>query len=161
MLIQSLFTDPIFFFRVIVIITISICLHELGHGIAAISQGDRTPIARGHMTLNPLVHMGIHSLFFLFLTGIAWGQMPVNPRMFRYPKWSNIIVSAAGPFVNFILGFIGVLIIKLSQSTFTGNFISSEFFYYVAYLNLALGFFNLSPIPPLDGFHVASEFFLQ
>ena len=159
MFIKSLFTDPIFFCRVIVIITISICLHELGHGIAAISQGDRTPITKGHMTLNPVVHMGVHSILFLCLTGMAWGQMPVNPRMFRYPKWSNIIVSAAGPFTNFVLGFIGILIVKLSRITFAGTFVSSEFFYYVAYLNFALGFFNLCPIPPLDGFHVASEFF--
>ena len=159
MLIENLFTNPVFFFRVVVIITLSICLHELGHGIAAISQGDKTPIETGHMTLNPVVHMGVHSLFFLVLTGMAWGQMPVSPNRFRHPKWSNIIVSAAGPFTNFILGFIGIIILKLSGTTSAGNFISAEFFYYVAYLNFSLGFFNLCPIPPLDGFHVASEFF--
>ncbi len=59
MLIESLFINPIYFFRVVVILIISICLHELGHGIAAISQGDNTPIERGHMSIDPVVHMGV------------------------------------------------------------------------------------------------------
>lgn len=65
----------------------SIVIHELAHGFAAISQGDRTPISQGHITLNPVVHMGWPSLIFLVIAGIAWGQMPVNPSKFRYPKW--------------------------------------------------------------------------
>ena len=161
MLIYSLFSNPAFFCTIVVIIAISISLHELGHGIAAISQGDKTPIYTGHMTLNPVVHLGIPSIVFLLLTGMAWGQMPVNPRNFRDSKWSNIIVSAAGPLTNFALGFGGILVIKI---LFNLSFASSgmiEFFYYVAYLNFALGMFNLFPLPPLDGFHIASEFFPQ
>ena len=161
MLIYSLFSNPTFFCTIVTIIAISISLHELGHGIAAISQGDRTPIDTGHMTLNPVVHLGVPSLVFLLLTGMAWGQMPVNPRKFRNYKWSNIIVSAAGPLTNFAIGLAGILVIKiLLNLPFASNGMI-EFFYYVAYLNFALGMFNLFPLPPLDGFHVASEFFPQ
>lgn len=159
MLIYSLFSNPTFFCTIIVIIAVSISLHELGHGIAAISQGDKTPVHTGHMTLNPVVHLGVPSLVFLCLTGMAWGQMPVNPRNFRDPKWSNVIVSAAGPFTNFVLGFIGILVIKSLVSLSFNNYGVIEFFSYVAYLNFALGMFNLCPLPPLDGFHIASEFF--
>ncbi len=100
MFINQLFRNPVYFLRVVIILIVSICLHELGHGIAAISQGDDTLFKTGHLTLNPLVHMGIHSLIFLAIAGIAWGQMPVNPGKFRSPKWGNILVAAAGWFFN-------------------------------------------------------------
>ncbi|MCV3215717.1 hypothetical protein OGM63_19740 [Plectonema radiosum NIES-515] len=60
------------------------------------SQGDDTPQRTGHLTLNPVVHMGWESIIFLCIAGIAWGQMPVNPSKFRSAKLGNIIVSAAG-----------------------------------------------------------------
>ena len=50
--------------------------------------------------MNPLVHMGIHSIFFLLFAEIAWGQMSINPNNLRNPKWGNIWVSAAGPLTN-------------------------------------------------------------
>ncbi len=157
--IQYLFTDPLFYLRIVVILIISICLHELGHGIAAIYQGDDTPIKRGHMTLDPLVHMGPQSLVFLAVAGIAWGAMPVNPKRFKDPKWGNILVSAAGPITNFVLGILAIALIRVSSQTFLSGIISENFLYYIAYINFGLGFFNLCPIPPLDGFNVASEFY--
>ena len=157
--IQYLFTDPLFYLRVVIILIISICLHELGHGIAAIYQGDDTPIKRGHMTLDPLVHMGPQSLVFLVIAGIAWGAMPVNPNRFKDGKWGNILVSAAGPLTNFILGILAIALIRVSSKTFLSDIVSENFLYYIAYFNFGLGFFNLCPIPPLDGFHVASEFY--
>ena len=72
--IQYLFTEPLLYFRIVAILIISICLHELGHGIAAIYQGDDTPIKRGHMTLDPLVHMGTQSLVFLSCCGYRLGS---------------------------------------------------------------------------------------
>ena len=80
MFINTLVTAPIFYARVVMILIISISLHELGHGFAAMSQRDDTPRTSGHITMNPVVHMGVHSIFFLALAGIAWGQMPVNPK---------------------------------------------------------------------------------
>lgn len=74
MFLSTLFGDPIYFLRAITIIVISICLHELAHGLAAISQGDNTPIKTGHMTLNPIVHMGWYSLIFMIISGFAVWQ---------------------------------------------------------------------------------------
>ena len=144
MLIEALFSNPVYFFRVVVILIISICLHELGHGIAAISQGDNTPIERGHMTFYPVVHMGVHSLVFLVLVGMAWGAMPVNPDRFRNPKWGNILVAIAGPLTNFALGIFAIFLIRLASPTFFGDLISWQFFSLVALFNFALGMFNLN-----------------
>ncbi|MCC0179100.1 site-2 protease family protein [Waterburya agarophytonicola K14] len=157
MFLQYLSSDPIFYLRVVTILIISISLHELGHGIAAIFQGDDTPVIKGHMTMNPLVHMGIHSIFFLLLAGIAWGQMPVNPSKFRHPKWGSILVSAAGPLTNIALGMLAMLVINLSLYFDWNKIVSLEFFYIIARFNFVLCLFNLIPIPPLDGYHVASE----
>jgi Zn-dependent protease len=155
MFFQQLFTDPIFFLRVIAIIIISIVIHELAHGVAALSQGDDTPRISGHMTPNPIVHMGPESLIFLCIAGIAWGAMPINPEKFRHPKWSNILVSAAGPLSNLLLGTLCVVAwVGIRKTSIPA---SQEFLLMAAQLNMMLFLFNLLPIPPLDGFHVYSE----
>ena len=157
MFLEYLLREPVFYIRVVTVLIISISLHELGHGIAAISQGDDTPIVKGHMTMNPLVHMGIHSIFFLLFVGIAWGQMPVNPNKFRRPKWGNILVSAAGPLTNVALAMLAIIVINLAYYFAFDNIISIQFFKIIAVFNFALCLFNLIPIPPLDGYHVVSE----
>ncbi|MDZ8187932.1 MAG: site-2 protease family protein [Nostoc sp. ChiSLP02] len=159
MFIETLFTDPISFLRIIVIVIFSITLHELAHGWAAMSQGDNTPQKTGHLTLNPVVHMGKESIIFLCLMGIAWGQMPVNPSKFRSRKLGNILVSAAGPFSNLALGILFTLALKILATLTLAGVFSVEFLYLAARINLTLFMFNLLPIPPLDGFHVFSEIF--
>lgn len=159
MFITTLFDDPIFFSRIVLLVIFSITIHELAHGWAAIGQGDRTPEKLGHLTWNPLVHMGVESLIFLILTGISWGQMPVNPRSFRNPKWGSIFVSAAGPLSNLCLGIIFIFLLQISLNFSFASFLSPKFLYMGAALNIRLFIFNLLPIPPLDGFHIFSEFF--
>ena len=80
----------------------SICLHELAHGWAAIWQGDRTPRETGHMTMNPMVHMGGASLIVFALVGIAWGLMPTDPSRYRWGRRGRIAVAAAGPLMNLL-----------------------------------------------------------
>ena len=157
MLILRLLTDPIFFFRIVAILIISVCLHELAHGWAAISQGDDTPIRTGHMTLNPVVHMGWESIIYLCLVGIVWGSMPVNPARFRNPVLGNILVSAAGPLLNLGLAILCIIILAISAHHSDAGILSGQFFWLAARINLILFMFNLLPIPPLDGFHICSE----
>ena len=158
MFFETLFKDPIYFFRLVAILIISIVLHELAHGIAALSQGDDTPRQEGHMTLNPVVHMGYESLIFLCVAGIAWGSMPVSPHKFRHPRWSDILVSAAGPLSNLVLGTLCITaIIATRQSTLP--MVSQEFLFMAARINMLLFLFNLLPIPPLDGFSVCEKLF--
>lgn len=86
----------------------SICLHELGHGVAAIWQGDDTPVRLNRMTMNPLVHMGGMSLLAFAIIGIAWGVMPTTPSKYRWGRRGNVPVAAAGPVVNLILALIAL-----------------------------------------------------
>jgi Zn-dependent protease len=157
MFIERLFDSPIVFIRHVVIMIVSIVIHELAHGFAAISQGDDTPEKLGHITPNPVIHMGPASLILLCFMGMAWGQMPVNPNNFRH-RWSDMWVSAAGPLSNLCLGTIATVLYVLS-TTKGMAFLSSDFLLMAAYLNMLLFFFNMLPVPPLDGFTVFSEIF--
>ena len=69
-------------------------------------EGDDTPRVTGHMTVNPVVHMGLPSMILFLILGIAWGMMPVNPYRFRHGKWGRILVSSAGPMMNLVIAFV-------------------------------------------------------
>ncbi|MEO0947672.1 MAG: site-2 protease family protein [Cyanobacteria bacterium J06641_5] len=149
---ELILQDPIFYACTIAIVIVSIVLHELAHGFAAISQGDRTPIERGHITLNPVVHMGWASLIILCIVGLAWGQMPVRPDRFRDPKWGEAIVAGAGPSMNFVLAVLAMAVLNIVSEP-----AMLRVFYFAAFVNWQLFFLNLLPVPPLDGFKVFSE----
>jgi Zn-dependent protease len=157
----------------------SICFHEVCHVVAAHYQGDDTAIENGYLTFNPLKLMGVMSLIVFAIAGIAWGAVPVDPRRFRH-KWSDVVVSLAGPAANLLLFAIFAIAaasnfqpsadtnlrIALnlnslkdllgdigSQSPLTLTFMLGSAF------NLALAAFNLLPVPPLDGFSLTRHFF--
>jgi Zn-dependent protease len=159
MFLNNLFTNPLLFLRVIVILMCSISLHEYAHGYAATLQGDTTPRTRGHLTLNPSAHMGWESILVLCITGITWGQTPTNPERFRSQRRGNLLVAAAGPLLNLVLAIAVMILMKLVLVWPVLNFISLDFLYLAASVNLTLFFFNLLPVPPLDGFNLFSEFF--
>ena len=140
----------------------SISLHELAHGWAAMWEGDDTPRTTGHMTANPVVHMGIPSIVVFLIIGIAWGMMPVNPYRFRHGKWGRILVSAAGPIMNLVLAFVtltvlGIVASKGSESESAHHIM--VFLFTGGFLNLVLFIFNLLPIPPLDGSTILANLF--
>jgi Zn-dependent protease len=139
-------------------VLVSITLHELAHGWAALWQGDRTPVEQDRMTLNPLVHMGPQSLLLFAICGIAWGMMPVNPHRFRDGRRGDVYVSAAGPAMNLALAALCVAlqavwlkVVPADSPAYGGG---ATFLFYGTYLNLFLAPFNLMPIPPLDGAHI-------
>lgn len=140
----------------------SIVLHELGHGVAALWEGDTTPRDSGHMTINPIVHMGWFSIFALMILGIAWGLMPVNPSRFRHRRRGWAIVAAAGPLVNLLLSALCIvacaLAIRWGPQTAPLAENLRMFLIVGAWLNLYLMLFNLMPVPPLDGSMILSGF---
>ncbi len=171
MFIENAFNEEtqFWYFSVVLTVIVSIVLHELAHGWAAIREGDDTPIETGHMTGNPMIHMGGLSIALVFLFGIAWGAMPVNPSRFR-GKYSDAIVSFAGPAMNFLLAFVALTILGLLFQ-FWPDFYNavvanndgregriSELLVIAGYYNIALGIFNLAPIPPLDGSRILADF---
>ena len=162
--IQTLQTDPRFFFAVVITVVLSITLHELAHGLVAMSRGDRTPEESGHLTLNPLVHMGGMSLIALAVAGIAWGAMPINPSRMR-GRYAEALVALAGPATNLLLGFAALTALggwmRLDHRTPTAlgpALVKLRFFLLIfGGTNWLLCLFNLLPIPPLDGSHVLAN----
>ncbi|MEX0776585.1 MAG: site-2 protease family protein [Phycisphaeraceae bacterium] len=159
--IMTLQTNPFYFFAVVITVVISIVLHELAHGWAAIWQGDDTPIRTGHMTLNPVVHMGWYSLIFLVVVGISWGLMPVDPSRFRSRR-GDALVALAGPAMNVLLAAIALtglgLWMRFDPISLDDTMLRlREFLYIFGVLNLVLAPFNLLPIPPLDGSRILAN----
>lgn len=158
MFVDTLLTDPAYYLTVVFCVTVSIVLHELGHGFAAIQQGDETPRETGHMTWNPLVHMGPMGLGLLCVVGIAFGVMPVDPSRFR-SRYGDAFVAAAGPLVNAVLALaalttLGVLLRLGIDPEVAGV----NPLWILGLLNLVLCVFNLIPIAPLDGSTVLGSF---
>jgi Zn-dependent protease len=165
MLIERLSSDdPGSFFLIVIVVVISICLHELAHGIVAIWLGDDTPVETGHMTLNPLVHMGPFSILALLLMGIAWGQMPVDRSRLR-GKYAEAFVAAAGPFCNVLIAIVALTALAIwirfgspyadDQSTASTN--ARKLLETFGLFNVALALFNLIPLPPLDGSRILAN----
>ena len=154
--------QQLFFGCVVLTVIISIVLHELAHGWAALCQGDDTPKQMGHMTADPLVHMGGMSLLMLALVGMAFGAMPVNPRNFR-SRYGDALVSVAGPAMNFLLAFVAlnILVVWVKTSGIGPDDTSHNIAFFLrifASVNIALGIFNLIPVPPLDGSAILGNF---
>jgi Zn-dependent protease len=143
--------------------------HEYAHGYAALRQGDSTALQLGRLTWNPLKHIDpfltvILPLMTFFAGGFIFGgakPVPVVPRNFRNYKRGDIIVSLAGVAANaalvvaFTLLMIPVGMLGQSIAGLTGAAaITQQMLRWGIFFNLILIFFNLLPIPPLDGSHV-------
>jgi len=132
---------------VAVLFTISI--HEYAHGQMADWLGDDTARRSGRLTLNPIRHIDpMGALCMLFLR-FGWAKpVPINPGRFKNRKRDTILVSLAGPISN--LG-LATLLILASKLYFPSNLYAIDTMLFLIYVNLGLGFFNLLPLPPLDG----------
>lgn len=148
----------------------SIVLHELAHGWTAIHFGDRTPVVMGHMTWNPIVHMGAFSLIALLLVGIAWGSMPVD-RTRLHGRHADLAVSLAGPLMNVTIGLACALALGAWLTLFgagTGGLLKIDLTFATNMtlflglgcgLNFVLAIFNMVPVPPLDGSRVLTHLY--
>jgi Zn-dependent protease len=143
--------------------------HEYAHAEAAYRQGDDTAYMLGRLTLNPLKHidplMSIIVPFVLWKIGAppfgAAKPVPVNPRKYRQFRRGDIIVSLAGIAVNLGLfvactaGFALVGWVGGAMPSLRGTFeVVQRMLWWGMWLNVGLAFFNLIPLPPLDGSHV-------
>jgi Zn-dependent protease len=150
-----------------VALVIMLTFHEFGHAWMALKCGDPTAKSQGRVSLNPLVHIDplgtvVLPLLMIFLSmsgsGLAgfligWAKpVPVNPHNLRNPKLDDILITMAGPWMNLLLAvfFMGMAKIGLMIN----SNLMVEFSIMAVILNLALFFFNLLPIPPLDGSHI-------
>ena len=136
-------------------VLLCLTVHELCHGLAALSLGDPTAKSMDRLSLNPLRHIDWLGLLMMFTVGFGWAKpVPVDPRYFKDPKKGMALTALAGPVSNFMLAFSLVLISKgiylYADYTPVWNGIYN-FLHLTAILSIGLGLFNLLPIPPLDG----------
>lgn len=136
-------------------VMIAITIHEYAHARSANAYGDGTAKGQGRMTLNPLAHYDpIGSTLFL-LFGFGWAKpVPVNPYRMRDPRWDGLRCALWGPFSNILvaIGLGGVLRFVPEMPVLPAAVITLA-----VYLNLWLAFFNLIPLPPLDGSRIITS----
>lgn len=155
MFIQQATTDPVFYFGWILFAAFSICCHEYAHAYTALRVGDDTAARNGHLTLNPLVQMGMQSLIMLVLFGIAWGAVPVDLSAVRKPR-NRAMISLAGPLTNLLLCLIFSLLMVVAQIAKAEYIV--QLLYIGGAVNGMLFVLNMLPVPVLDGFAVLSAF---
>src|SRR3989338_6432696 len=169
-------TDIVF---LIAILIFSIIVHEISHGYMAEVLGAPTARLSGRLTLNPVPHLDLWGSFIipliLILTNagfvIGWAKpVPYNPHNLRNKKWGEALVAGAGPATNIGIALLFSVLLRVDAGS---GFLPSSFVTLtmsVVFINLLLAFFNLVPIPPLDGskvlaslvpFHLARRFSLQ
>lgn len=151
------------FFIFFPVFLFSLSFHEAAHAWTANRLGDSTARLMGRMTLNPLAHIDwigtvLFPLMMFLMPGLllfGWAKpVPVDPRNLRGGRVGNLKVGLAGPLSNLFLTLIFAGLVRLAPSFKMGlesSQILGEILATGVYLNLMLGFFNLIPIPPLDG----------
>ena len=158
--------DGIFY---IIVLIMSVVVHEVAHGYTAYLLGDNTARLEGRLTLNPLKHLDLFGSIILplllilshanFLIG--WAKpVPYNPANLRDRKKGTLLVAIAGIIANLIIAVFFGLLIRFSPSLL-GSSVDNSFYQItsmIVLLNLVLAVFNLIPIPPLDGSKVLFTF---
>ena len=151
----------------LVVLLLSVMIHELAHGYVAASLGDLTAKYQGRLTLNPLKHLDpfgsiILPLLLLIATQgqgpiFGWAKpVPVNPNNFKDQKWGTLKVAIAGPSTNFAIAIIFGLFIRFFSFPSLAPLI--QLLSIVVFYNFLWGIFNLVPIPPLDGSWILFRF---
>lgn len=142
---------------VLVVILISMTLHEAMHAFASNWLGDDTARLQGRLTLNPLAHIDpfltVLLPVMLLLAGAppfgAAKPVPFNPERVRFDEFGAALVGLAGPFTNLVLAFIGFIVLYATDISFAS--LAGTFLSLFITVNLAFFVFNMLPIPPLDG----------
>lgn len=140
----------------IVILILSIIIHEVSHGYMADRLGDPTARLQGRLTLNPLKHIDpVGSILVPIITSLGgftfgWAKpVPYNPYNLRNKRSGEFLIALAGPVSNLVIALIFGLIIRFMAAGGMTPFL--EVSAHIVIINIVLAVFNLIPIPPLDG----------
>ena len=161
----------------VLLVMASAIVHEVAHGWVALRCGDPTARDAGRLTLDPRAHLDGFGSFVLPLVMALLGgpvfafarPVPYNPRRLRHPRRDELLVALAGPASNLLQALLGTLALGLASAVFGGPvgwvpvppawlwWVYEVLLTYVN-VNLVLCFFNLIPLPPLDGSKVVLYF---
>ncbi|MCI0405323.1 MAG: site-2 protease family protein [candidate division Zixibacteria bacterium] len=134
----------------------ALTFHEYAHAWMANRLGDPTAKYLGRLSFNPLVHLDLYGLLVLVMSGFRFGwakPVPFNPLNLRHLKRDIPLIAVAGPAINVLIATGSFAALRLAGATSPGDFRDGIFMLltYFIYINLSLAFFNLIPVPPLDG----------
>lgn len=147
----------------VIVIMFAAMIHEVAHGWVAWKLGDPTAKQAGRLTLNPVRHLDpFGSIALPLIMGVLGGPIfayakpvPYNPYKLRHPRRDEVLVALAGPLSNICQAFVAGLLFRLLAGFYEGGY--GPYFWVLriistyVYVNLMLCFFNLIPLPPLDG----------
>ncbi|HEX2456524.1 MAG TPA: site-2 protease family protein [Vicinamibacterales bacterium] len=144
------------------IVLLSLTIHEAAHAWTANRLGDPTARLLGRMSLNPIVHIDPIGTVLLPLLAaysglpiIGWAKpVPVDIRRLRNGRRDFMLVAAAGPLSNIAQAIVGAMILRVIMASGADVGLLQKMLYGYVSINLLLAFFNLVPIPPLDGGNV-------
>ena len=149
----------------IITLLLAFTLHEFSHAAAATALGDPTPKRYGRLTLNPFAHLDMMGTIMLLFFRFGWAKpVPVDPYALRRKTSAGLmLVSLAGPVSNLLLAVVAAIPLRFGWVALfqpSGDFFPSMSDFLVEFLliNLALFFFNLIPLAPLDGEKVVTFF---
>lgn len=134
----------------------ALTFHEYAHAWMANRLGDPTAKYLGRLSFNPLVHLDIAGLFMLVVSGFRFGwakPVPFDPRYLSHPKRDIPLIAAAGPASNVLITIFAFATLRLAGASELGDFKEGiyQLLTFFVLINLSLAFFNLIPVPPLDG----------
>lgn len=137
---------------------LTITVHEYAHGAMSSSLGDPTPELDGRLTMNPLAHLDLIGSLMLLLVGFGWAKpVRIDPRYYKNPHTGLMKVAFAGPGVNLFLCFLAMLLqVVFARYLHAGNGVI-YFLEWLMLYNVWFAFFNLLPVPPMDGYRILGE----
>jgi len=128
-------------------------IHEFAHAWVAYRLGDSTAKDAGRLTLNPLKHLDPLGTLMVLMIGFGWAKpVPVNPYNLRGGRKAMAQVAVVGPLSNLLMAAVVAVVWRLSG--YAGGQMAYNLLGVFVFLNVALLFFNLIPVSPLDGFKV-------
>ena len=136
----------------------AISIHEYAHAQCADSMGDPTARYMGRLTFNPMAHLDPIGAILLVVAGFGWAKgVPINVNNFRNRREGILKVSFAGPAANLFLFFLAALMMALLGRMGMLSDGLYKFLFWMQLYNVWFAFFNLIPVPPLDGSRILSE----
>lgn len=136
----------------------AISIHEYAHAQCADSMGDPTARYMGRLSFNPMAHLDPIGAILLVVAGFGWAKgVPINVNNFRNRREGILKVSFAGPAANLFLCFLAALMMALLGRMGMLSDGLYKFLFWMQLYNVWFAFFNLIPVPPLDGSRILSE----